>query len=444
MSNVHIGNVAEFSEKFGVCEHPEDRRNVRDECDIYASLAPFLTTDPGLVVLARGVDDDRWWERLAGSLQWTALEPYVREVDLEDNLSDAIRRDRPLMERIRGAVKSGGTVLPWGETAPFRTLAQQLPGVTLSTADDVHWKVETKISNHDVFRTVAAKTITRVRVPDMSVCEDEDALVARMLSAGESGRGVVLKSPWGVGGWGTAEVSVDWLMSERTCRRALRYLENKDSFFEDYPIVVQRWIMRGAGTDCDPSCDGEVTVDGEVEVRGLTSMLISETHYSGSVTRRFGAAGSGVWLELSAFTRAVGEQLSFAGYRGWFDVDFIIDPSGTPYALEINARRTGPVVALNLLARLDELGRREVGSVASNDAFALPSRIHAKDAFEIFDAAVRAVGFDAVPTHFLGTDGLLPTLGVAVPGADHVEALARLGSLGAEIRRLAWIQADDG
>lgn len=64
MTNVHLGNVAEFSEKFGLCEHHEDRRNVRLECDVYASLATFLTTDPGIVVLA--VE----WRTLGGGGCW--------------------------------------------------------------------------------------------------------------------------------------------------------------------------------------------------------------------------------------------------------------------------------------------------------------------------------------------------------------------------------------
>lgn len=168
-------------------------------------------------------------------------------------------------------------------------------------------------------------------------------------------------------------------------------------------------------------------------------MLVSDMRYAGSGTRAAEPNEVGLWSDLSSFTRSVGETLSALGYRGWFDVDYIVDPSGCPCALEINARRTGPIVSLNLLARYREIGRPGIEAVASNDAFRLPARISAKEAFDIFWSASRTQGVAAIPTYFLGTDALLPTIGVAVGAADHLEALSGLNALGSEIQRLAWM-----
>ncbi|MFE2362039.1 hypothetical protein, partial [Streptomyces virginiae] len=58
---------------------------------------------------------------------------------------------------------------------------------------------------------------------------------------------------------------------------------------------------------------------------------------------------------LLAFGAAVGRELAASGYRGWFDVDFVVDAEGRLAPTETNLRLTGPSIAFMVAARLDAL-----------------------------------------------------------------------------------------
>jgi biotin carboxylase len=51
----------------------------------------------------------------------------------------------------------------------------------------------------------------------------------------------------------------------------------------------------------------------------------------------------------------VGRALAAEGYRGWYDVDFVMDRTGRLAPTEINLRLTGPAVAFMIQARIDRV-----------------------------------------------------------------------------------------
>lgn len=77
----------------------------------------------------------------------------------------------------------------------------------------------------------------------------------------------------------------------------------------------------------------------------------------------------------------------------------------------------------------------ESSALACQDAFRPPGRFDPHVAFDIFHSVTRDYGYPIVPTSFLATDGLLPSLGMAVAGRERAESTTRLLDVQSEMLR---------
>ena len=135
---------------------------------------------------------------------------------------------------------------------------------------------------------------------------------------------------------------------------------------------------------------------------------------------------------MSLFGRAVGRELAAAGYRGWFDVDFVTGSDGRPAPTEINLRLTGPAVAFMVKARLDEIsGPGHL--VRTADRVPLGARLPARELHTLLrELTDRFAGIDAVFVPSIPTAAFdpSPSMGVVLAARtrerlDAAEALVR-------------------
>ncbi|WP_221889750.1 hypothetical protein, partial [Streptomyces sp. WAC06614] len=166
-------------------------------------------------------------------------------------------------------------------------------------------------------------------------------------------------------------------------------------------------------------------------------MDVAGTGYQGATT------GPGVVPEeaekpLLAFGAAVGQELAAAGYRGWFDVDFVVDGLGRLAPTETNLRLTGPAVAFMVRARLDAL-RGGSHLVRVVDRVELGARLPEALLSGLFTtmargcAALDAVFLPAVPTAAFDP---APWLGVVVAARTAAALEAATALVRAEARRV--------
>lgn len=428
MGSVHIGNVAEFNEQFLTVEQGDLRELIRHDCDTYAGIAPFFSEDPGLVVLARDSGDPRWWDLLAERLAWDSLTPHVIPTGIDEDLSGRARQDPVVRDAVAQARASGAKVLSWGETGPFRSLVHTLPDEVAPRSVDARAAraAESKSGSTEVFEAARLASDANVMVPWSFRCDDDAALIQAIEEMAEGGRGVILKSDFGVGGFGTALLQPEFTRSRDDCMAAVESLRGEDPRYSSWPLVVQSRVVRRRGGPGDLTGDGEVLPDGSVLYRGGAKMLVDGTHYAGAVTSCVTMASLSTWLEIEDFTISVGRVLSGKGYRGWFDVDFLEGVDGRLHALEINARRTGPVAPLTIARRLGALHGEAFSSVACLDSVTLPRRLSARATFDALQSTESGRSEWLVPTSFLGTEDPRPGLGLAVAAATAAEAMARL------------------
>jgi hypothetical protein len=208
------------------------------------------------------------------------------------------------------------------------------------------------------------------------------------------------------------------------CRKAIRHLAYGDATFDQFPLVVQELVTVSSVNASDLTADGEISADGRVSVRGLGRMLTHGSHYYGCVLSH-DDVDPRLRSMIADFTLATGDVLAGYGYRGWFDIDFVQALDGRLYALEVNARRTGPLIAYTVDTRLRELGC-EVEAVATAEVIRLPWRVSPSLAFEAFHATQQGMRRRILPTAFMATDALRPSIGIAVTGSTADDAAVGL------------------
>ncbi|MEV8533584.1 GNAT family N-acetyltransferase [Streptomyces sp. NPDC051211] len=409
---VHLGNVAEFNAQFR--DASLDR--LQGPAHHYASLAAFYSPQPAALVLPRPAPAG-WLELLTRQLGWEPVELYDGVAGSGPGLSAAVLARPSLAGRLHAL---GLPLIPWGQTEAFGRLSgRPLPADAL--------RYESKAASHRLFRRLAGTgRHPGIVVPDQAYAGTRRAAARLLADRARAGRTTVLKSEHGVGGSGTTVVTAREVREAGGARAVLRRLPRG-------PLLVEEYVGGGAGAGAvrDLTYDGFVDGSGRVWEAGAAVMEVAGTGYAGATVGP-GVVPGAAEGPLLGFGRAVGAELADSGYRGWFDVDFVLDARGRPAPTETNLRLTGPSIAFMVAARLDEVrgGRHVVRMV---DRVELGARLpgpalteflqHLSRSCTAFDAvflpAIPTAAFDPAP--FLGV--LLGAHSVAA--VDAAESLVR-------------------
>ncbi|MFI6638028.1 GNAT family N-acetyltransferase [Streptomyces sp. NPDC050504] len=395
---VHLGNAAQFQGGFAELS-PAARRGSAH----YASLAALASPHPAAVVLPGRVGE-AWLATVGRELAWGQVELYE---EVADPVAEVLRR--PALEsHLRGL---GLPFVPWGHTAQSGRLTGYAPPKDA-------FRYEGKSAANELFRTLAP------RCPGITVPEQWRAptrrAAARLLSArARAGAVTVVKAEHGAGGATTR------ITSARRPRAVLRALPKG-------PLLLEEFVGT-AGPLRDITFDGVVDADGTVHEVGVAEMRVRDAVYLGATVGPGSVPG-----ELAAVARGfgvlVGGALAAAGYRGWYDVDYVVGTGGLA-PTETNLRLTGPAVAFMAKARLDEVrgGEHVVRAV---DRVVLGARLPERELLEHLRSVgetCAGIGATLIPTIPTASYEPEPYAGVLVAArsraqVDAAEALLRVRS----------------
>ncbi|MFI6448404.1 hypothetical protein [Kitasatospora sp. NPDC050543] len=425
---VHLGNVADFNAQFfdRAMDVPQRRRRL-GQGHHYACMAACYSPEPAVVVLPHHLED-AWVRLLTHELEWGAVELHSG-VAPEQPLVRALAGRPALLERITG---SGLPVLPWGRTAALDTLLGA--GVAPAGPDvlEATRRYESKAASHELFAAIAPGH-DLIAVPRQ---ERPDTLrrAARLLAARAARGGTtVLKTPHGVGGFGTVVVTPRELAAAGGARALLRRLAAEEVLTLGGGLLLEEYVD-GGGRLRNPTFDAVIGPDGAVHPVGVGAMDVDGTHYQG-VTVGPGVVPGTLARAADRFGREVGRALAAGGYRGWFDIDFVTDRAHRLAPTEINLRLTGPAVAFVIQARLDEV-RGPGHLVRTIDGLPLGARLPQEALFEHLERLrLRCAPLGASLLPLIPTAGFeeLPSVGLALAARsaetlDAAESLVRAGN----------------
>ncbi len=225
-------------------------------------------------------------------------------------------------------VPSAWTVNFYGSKSGIRQLAQK------SGAIEPDFKIADGLicsSTYDAAMIAAHKYIK------------EDGVVIKT-NKGHSGAGVLLLRPG------------DLPKEYEACEQAIHAMLKKDKYWEEFPIVIEDLLnvnpSIGGGF---PNVEFKIQKSGKIELLYYCAMRVDKNGvYKGQemhtsvIPERLAAR----IIDTGFF---IGEQYAAAGYRGYFDVDFVAAKNGEIYVTESNARRTGGThmykTAVNLIGK---------------------------------------------------------------------------------------------
>jgi hypothetical protein len=165
--------------------------------------------------------------------------------------------------------------------------------------------------------------------------------------------GIVVKANDGVGGYGTLLYSPDRFHHGFDIEEHLQMSARLMPIFSKGTVVVEAYVESQAGSEISsPSIQGAIDPSGKVNIDCLAAQMVGRGgRYVGALIAPDIFPVS-VAESLRSIGRAVGEIAAILGYRGYFNIDTVLDRDGAVYCVELNARRTSVRYVLDLASHL--------------------------------------------------------------------------------------------
>jgi hypothetical protein len=431
LRNLVISNVTEFNQNnVRGLYVPSEWEMWRRAGDDLSDMAAFWA-GPDKVLLAPPGTDRPWLEDVQDALGWTI--DLVEPPALTGRLLDDTLLSPPTLGRLVDLVDGGAVIEPWGATIGVLRLDAALYAAGVRTslpapAPESLWTVnylDSKLALQDLGQRIAD-----LNVPAALTATSFDHLLGMVRLRVADRRPFAVKGNVGVGGFGMfAAVEPDWNLVIAELVEAI----GDEPIFREGPFLIQDWVA-SPPDELRPTYDGIVDRHGHVVDVGVGGMLIDGCTYRGVTVGDTPLADSVVQQARQA-GRAVGECASALGYRGWYDVDFVTNKAGKVFATEINARRTSPAHAFDLLTHWNEQDP-SIRCVYADDHVAV-GRGRPQCWEGIRDAIVgtRSSRVRCVATIVRTLSAADPTLGVAIGAGDYEGARSACHELGARLAR---------
>lgn len=194
------------------------------------------------------------------------------------------------------------------------------------------------------FRTEAEKI--GIKCPEGFVCQTFDELKDKINWFKSNKRPFVIKADQGESGWGLIlvkdlETTADSLINQVT----------SETIWSNGPYIIEELIdVDEAASGGSPSAELFVT-DSEVKITYLCGQIVVNGEFQGTVVGE-DTIPRNIADEIKKSALVIGKHFQSLGYRGIFDIDYVISKNGEVYAVETNARRTGGTHVYDLAKRL--------------------------------------------------------------------------------------------
>lgn len=268
-------------------------------------------------------------------------------------ICDDILQDQELMSEIVQAANGAKklNLVSYTTSQPFLRLADELrkKGVTVITPESPEeesaWTVNFFGSKSGI-RQLAQQSLAKE--PDFVMADglilmgtDDAARIAATKYIKEGG--VVIKTNKGHAGMGVLIFRPDDLPKEfRACEEAILAMLKKDKYWSTFPIIVESFISIaetvGGGS---PNVEFRITKTGRIECTFYGGMRVNRDGVFQGMEIGSDALNERIATRLMDTGYFIAEQYRAAGYRGYFDVDFVASKSGQIYVTESNVRHTG-------------------------------------------------------------------------------------------------------
>lgn len=166
--------------------------------------------------------------------------------------------------------------------------------------------------------------------------------------------GVVIKTNKGHSGMGVLLFrSGDLPMVYRDCEEKILHILQKEAYWQKFPIIIEDFVSVNTliAGGC-PNVEFKILKNGRVEFLYYCAMRITSAGVFQGVEIENDVVSDRLAAQMVDTGFFIGEKYAAAGYRGYYDVDFVAGKNGQIYVTESNARSTGGSFVYHTAMRL--------------------------------------------------------------------------------------------
>ncbi len=265
-------------------------------------------------------------------------------------LSEAIMNDKLLLKKISDIIKDkpGIRISPYAVTPAFINFIEFLKRKNLN------FKVEERpYKNSDwTVKFLDSKIGSRleigkiknedINIPKSIVCRSKNEAISVARWFYNQNISCVVKANFSEGGWGTLMIKNKDNKSWNETLSKINKEFNNDCIWDDGLIIVEEYIKakRGISSGC-PSSELFLSERGP-KITYVCDQIVAEAGNFLGITLGKGALDKNIENKINRASILVGRRFWELGYRGFFDIDFVLSKKNrTLYIIETNMRRTG-------------------------------------------------------------------------------------------------------
>ncbi|MFH0749966.1 MAG: hypothetical protein V1917_03595 [Candidatus Gottesmanbacteria bacterium] len=360
---------------------------IDDNADLSDRGELFTNADEeGLMYISPKKIDEMYVSYVKELFSIKSLEILVPEIHT-GVICDDILRDEKIMDRLVEASNSVKklTLTSYSTSPQFLHLAETLrsKGITVYTPESPEincaWTVNFYGSKSGIRQLVQ---MSGAKEPDLKM--PEGVVCAGIIDAAKIAankyikeNGVVIKTNKGHSGSGVLIFREHDLPNEYSaCEKAIHAILGKDAYWEQFPIVIESLInINPAIAGGFPNVEFKIQKNGKIEFLYFCGMRVTKDGVFQGIEINQDIVTDRVFARIMDTGFFVAEQYSAAGYRGYFDVDFIAAKNGEIYVTESNTRRTGGTHAYKAGKLLIGKEFLKEAYILSDNALTLPERM---------------------------------------------------------------------
>ncbi|OGG11688.1 hypothetical protein A2Z00_00655 [Candidatus Gottesmanbacteria bacterium RBG_13_45_10] len=271
------------------------------------------------------------------------------------------------------------TLLAYSASHQFFQLVDALSqkGITVYTPEspdeELAWTVNYFGSKSGI-RQLAQQSSARepdLRMPEGMICANTVDAAQIAASVYMKERGVVIKTNKGHSGAGVLIFREgDFPFEYKACVHVIQEWLDKDKYWSMFPIIIEQLIhVQHAVAGGFPNVEFQITKSGKIEFLYYCGCRVLPDGVFKGIEIHDGVVSDRISTRLIDTGYYIGEQYASAGYRGYFDVDFVAAKNGEIYVSESNTRRTGGTHVYKIAQELLGKNFMTEGYVLSDNSF---------------------------------------------------------------------------
>lgn len=370
-----IANTAEaFSNPLSRAGNtPKGKRRINHELAL-SQRAFFWESDNKVIVTPYKIPDLLFQTNMSSLGYRNVDNLYPKIADI--NLCQMIMNDKKLWAILIDLIKQNPhtRLTPYAVTPDFITLVNNLKKENLNfevweneDTSNIIEHLDSKIG----FREVLA---TQITIPKGFVCKSSEDVFNKVNLFLSENKSCVIKANVGESGWGMLIIDKEKFKDKKKLIPYIKKEFANDNIWQDELFVVEEYLtvdMKIGGG----SLSTEVFVsDKDLEITYSCEQILSKTGEFLGIGVGKNSFSKQMQIKLEDIAMKVGQKYKDLGYRGFFDIDFVITKDKTVYAVETNTRRTGGTHVYDLGRKIFKGSVSNWGYLISEDSFRYGSK----------------------------------------------------------------------